>query len=365
MFEKNTNVDLGDVYANRGKRIEIASTPSGYHTFKTPPIVVEIAGTVGVSSIVEPAARVKLNPLFRGEIIKVEVKETGSQYGNPDILNFEKQPRYSLLTGQGASLQPVIFDGQLQSVVVLSGGRYFNAAPEITLFENDPDLETSQTTVVPIVENGAIKEVKILEKGNNYSQTPKFFIETPGDGCELEFKIKSWNVDEVEKLIKSSSITSDDSYLVKSLDNNLGMQYTHIYAPRKLRSNIFAQKFEEGIIKYRTDLENDDTENTAKYHSPILGWAYDGSPIYGPYGYSSASGGSIKQLTSGYERVDIGNRPNFPLGFFVEDNTFVGNGDLDENNGRFCITPEYPKGVYAYFTTISEEVQGDRRFFSK
>tara|TARA_B100000745_G_scaffold255686_1_gene178407 strand:- start:10143 stop:22226 length:12084 start_codon:yes stop_codon:yes gene_type:complete len=358
LFEKNTNIDLGDVYANRGKRIEIASTPSGYHTFKTPPIIVEIAGTVGVSSIVEPAARVKLNPLFRGEIIKVEVKETGSQYGNPDILNFEKQPRYSLLTGQGASLQPVIFDGKLQSVVVLSGGRFFNAAPEITLFENDPDLETSQTTVVPIVENGAIKEVKILEKGNNYSQTPKFFIETPGDGCELEFKIKSWNVDEVEKLIKSSSITSDDGYLVKSLDNNLGMQYTHVYAPRKLRANVFAQKFEEGILKYRTDLENDETVNTAKYHSPILGWAYDGSPIYGPYGYSSASGGTIKQLTSGYERVDIGNRPNFPLGFFVEDNTFVGNGDLDENNGRFCITPEYPKGVYAYFTTISEQVQG-------
>ena len=21
-------------------------------------------------------------------------------------------------------------------------------------------------------------------------------------------------------------------------------------------------------------------------HSPILGWAYDGNPIYGPYGYS-------------------------------------------------------------------------------
>ena len=70
------------------------------------------------------------------------------------------------------------------------------------------------------------------------------------------------------------------------------MQYTHIYAPRKLRSNVFSQKFEEGIVKYRTDLENDDAENTAKYHSPILGWAYDGSPIYGPYGYSSASGGT-------------------------------------------------------------------------
>ena len=33
-------------------------------------------------------------------------------------------------------------------------------------------------------------------------------------------------------------------------------------------------------------------------------------------------------------------------------------GDLDEHNGRFCITPEYPNGVYAYFTTINpEEIQ--------
>jgi hypothetical protein len=26
--------------------------------------------------------------------------------------------------------------------------------------------------------------------------------------------------------------------------------------------------------------------------------------------------------------------------------------DLDELNGRWCVTPEYPGGTYAYFTTI-------------
>ena len=30
-----------------------------------------------------------------------------------------------------------------------------------------------------------------------------------------------------------------------------------------------------------------------------------------------------------------------------------GLGDLDRYNGRFCVTPEYPNGVYAYFTTIT------------
>jgi len=27
---------------------------------------------------------------------------------------------------------------------------------------------------------------------------------------------------------------------------------------------------------------------------------------------------------------------------------------LDEHNGRFCVTPEYPNGVYAYFCTVDE-----------
>ena len=272
LYEKNEDEDLGNAYVNSDKLVEIASTPDGYHTFKATPITVEIAGTLGVSTFVTETSKIKLNPLFRGEIIKVEIKEGGSKYGSEDILNFKKQPRYDLLSGSGAILQPVIFDGQLEDVIILAGGRDFNAAPEITLFENDPELETSQTVLTPIVSNGAISDVKIIEKGNSYSQTPKFYIETPGEGCELEFQIKSWNVDQVDRLIREKSITSDDSYLVPSLDRELGMQYTHMYAPRKLRANVFSEKFEEGVVKYRTDIENDDAENTAKYHSPLLGW---------------------------------------------------------------------------------------------
>ena len=43
----------------------------------------------------------------------------------------------------------------------------------------------------------------------------------------------------------------------------------------------------------------------------------------------------------------------FPLGFFIKDYEYQGNGDLDRNNGRFCITPDYPNGTYAYFSTIN------------
>ena len=54
------------------------------------------------------------------------------------------------------------------------------------------------------------------------------------------------------------------------------------------------------------------------------------------------------------------NRPPlsvFPAGFFCDDFTYKAVSDetvLDENNGRFCVTPQYPNGTYAYFATIDD-----------
>ena len=45
----------------------------------------------------------------------------------------------------------------------------------------------------------------------------------------------------------------------------------------------------------------------------------------------------------------------YPAGFFTEDYQFIGNGHLDEHNGRFAITPDYPKGIYAYHATIKSQ----------
>jgi len=74
-------------------------------------------------------------------------------------------------------------------------------------------------------------------------------------------------------------------------------------------------------------------EKTSSYHSPILGWAYDGNPIYGPYGFTDPQGGNISQMISGYElRTNPTNRPPtslFPLGYFIEDYIFTDRGDLD------------------------------------
>ncbi len=39
------------------------------------------------------------------------------------------------------------------------------------------------------------------------------------------------------------------------------------------------------------------------------------------------------------------------MGSYIQDYSFTGNGDLDVYNGRWCVTPEFPSGTYAYFVT--------------
>jgi hypothetical protein len=110
-------------------------------------------------------------------------------------------------------------------------------------------------------------------------------------------------------------------------------------------------------------------------HAPLIGFAYDGFPIYGAYGYKNLDGtGGIVRMKSSYQYRNISTRTQYangttvtagppvsttyPLGYFKEDYEFVldSNSDyLDVHNGRFCITPEFPNGTYCYFTTVNKD----------
>ncbi len=107
-------------------------------------------------------------------------------------------------------------------------------------------------------------------------------------------------------------------------------------------------------------------------HSPLIGFAADGFPIYGAYGFANTDGtGGIVRMQSSYSFRNITTRTTSPtgatvasgpdvnstyfLGYFREDYEYIANsGHLDDHNGRFCITPEYPNGTYAYFCTVDE-----------
>jgi hypothetical protein len=89
----------------------------------------------------------------------------------------------------------------------------------------------------------------------------------------------------------------------------------------------------------------------------MVGYAADGFPIYTSYGYARANDpkSGLKKMHSSY-RLKNGTRPNGPRGAydgkFTADYEFVkGSGDLDECNGRFGVTPEFPQGTYHYYIT--------------
>ena len=93
-------------------------------------------------------------------------------------------------------------------------------------------------------------------------------------------------------------------------------------------------------------------------HSPIIGWAADGFPIYTLYGYKNAqsAAGGIQRESSSYRLVSQrpgGSLPGgTPDGTFAQDYQYVsGAGSLDECNGKSTVTPDFPNGTYAYFIT--------------
>ncbi len=140
-----------------------------------------------------------------------------------------------------------------------------------------------------------------------------------------------------------------------------------------------------------------ESTNAVLRHSPILGWVGDGFPVYGPFGFSSASNSAsgIRRMISGYVirngqfgtsnltangRTTIpqwavrlyGNvasnilagpavSTSYPLGRYMEDNDYLADlgftqgvdFDLDQYNGRWCVTPEFPNGIYAYFVSVN------------
>jgi hypothetical protein len=95
----------------------------------------------------------------------------------------------------------------------------------------------------------------------------------------------------------------------------------------------------------------------ANEHSPLVGYAMDGYPVYALYGYKNPRDpkSGIQKMSSSF-RLKKGERPNPPGGkydgAFSKDYEYVkGLGDLDMCNGRFTVTDEFPKGTYAYFLT--------------
>jgi hypothetical protein len=102
-----------------------------------------------------------------------------------------------------------------------------------------------------------------------------------------------------------------------------------------------------------------DTSVTPAVQHYLIGFALDGFPIYAKYGYATAMDATsgVREILSSYRHKtspDAG-RPStsiIAMGTFTQDWVYDATvGDLDECNGRFGKTPEFPSGIYHYYIT--------------
>lgn len=106
---------------------------------------------------------------------------------------------------------------------------------------------------------------------------------------------------------------------------------------------------------------------SATQHGRIMGIAYDGFPIYGPVGYSDPLNpqSTLTVLQTGYvcRGGSTGEEPCTDIEL-QDPNNFsydATNADVDECNGRYGVTPEFPNGMYYYVMTVDSS-SGDPTF---
>ena len=352
LFEIGVGGTSRNYFYDNDIAVSIAATGNGSLNYER--INVSIEGTIGVNSLTDQDFSCKVIPVFRGSITSTDIISKGVGYGASTILNFNRQPDITFDSGSSAQLFPVVSNGKIIDVIIQNGGTGYNSQPDLEIVGVG-----SFAKLTPITDNGSIVDVKIIFGGIGYKQSDiQLNVKASGVDASSVAKIQEWNVDIFANDL--DNIDNDDGFLEDSIDST-SLQYGHVYAPRKLRESVYAVDSQGNTLYGEPDLVKENgIEVNSLQHSPIIGWAYDGNPIYGPFGYANGTGGAIRQMRPGYELVtSTSQRPpfsSFKEGFFVEDYAYRGTGDLDENNGRICVTPDFPDGVYAYFATFNQTV---------
>ena len=345
---KLSNAGIGGTSAldyERSKFVNLTSTGSGYHVFKYPDIKVNIEVSFG-STV---TGTFNLTPKVTGEITDAYLYEKGSNYGS-SILNHQVIPEIKILNGKNGALKPVIVNGKVDSVAVVNRGSEYSSTPDVVVSDTGGGVGA---IIRPIVENGQIVDAIVISTGIGYSSASvNASLVARGSNAGFSARVRSLTLNDKERF---------GDFSLTSRENSLSL-------------GVFG--YSQSIAKTLEDsfsVSENGEFNQITSHSPIIGWAYDGNPIYGPFGYSDSDdiNSDLKIISTSF-KLDVNkltNRPSgFKDGFFIEDYVFEGTGDLDIHNGRFCKTPEFPNGIYAYFTSVglsteSNKIEGKYPYF--
>jgi len=322
-------------------RVLMNSVGTGYT--KEPTVTITGGGGSGATA----------RSVVRGPIKSVNLTNPGTSYTSA--------PQIKLSSGQGAAAQAYVSNGRILSIAIIAAGVGYTTAPKVIITGDGFGAVAKATISSEGTSLGKVVSIQILNRGIGYNQgTTQIRLESIGSDAVFESEIYRWTFN----LNETTNFDYANGSIFVGYNSQYGGEYAHISNPKQLRY----------VLGDNLDLISGELqERDSVTHSPILGWAFDGNPIYGPYGFQDPTSlsSSIVPIRSSYSlktnliydentnpspsRIEGPLLSEYPAGTFTDDYEYNFNSlatYLDEYNGRFTKTPEFPDGIYAYFVTL-------------
>lgn len=312
---------------------------------------------------------------YQGKIAHYDIINPGIDYMTPTLLLDEKEVDEEILLDDRGAIQRITvlssddnyktsvdaritsgegaavafkFDnfGRVKEVELLSGGQYYKDVPSLSV--EDASGRGKGAVLACSAENGEIVSVSIVQEGIDYNPDTTTGVFTPvGHSGEVFANIQAYQYDRHFEII-NTPIWNYDIGKGFVFENKEGERTNYAY-----------------IV--RPDWLSNRAKDTLDKHSPIMGWAFDGNPIYGPIGYANKkddSDGLVHYRSSyvllpdrseiypfGHDVPELGTLPpsetSHPMGTFVEDYEYNPDQALDKLREKIIIDTETPERLIA------------------
>ena len=410
---------------------------------------------IGVFKNGVPAfSNVSNSRLIQGIITEYQIIGEGQNYKNPTLLvndepveetitldefgigrvlsitatnqtNYENVPPLPTVevTGGKDAVIKLEFDrfGRCINAIIEDGGKYYNDVPSLSMVDAANVGKGGALTCT--VEDGSINSVTIENPGLDYKAATTTCVVTPvGSGCDVLPVVQYYQFNRPEQVNNNRYWRFDQGKgFLWEKDNNVMQYYGYVVYPPLLDDNFSTVAYINTENEKRIQAENGSDYIIATplgegaEHSPLMGYAYDGNPIYGGTVYANGKDKTegFKKMYSGWVKAPsrkeviasggnvVGTLPPseelYPMGSFVEDYFYdpslvtrktrimsesfetiqtasfdyilastpiPSDWVLNRNNAIKCNTPEYPAelypdGVWCYICT---EVAGEPQF---
>ena len=203
----------------------------------------------------------KARAILAGQVVESIVVDT------QDI--FPRTPDITITSGRNASVSAVVTGGKVTSLVIDNPGEFYSSAPLIRIRDNAGRGRFAEYKAI-VNTDGKITGFDKIGEGNFYNQATVIVDVIPvGNGASGIPFLKEWNFNRFKQL--ENELDTENGYIFPNYNNVLEYGYGYAANPKALRVDL------------SDNINSAGSEPATKTHSPIIGFAYDGNPIYGPF----------------------------------------------------------------------------------